>query len=85
MDSRWTELKTLFYAALDLRPDERAAFLDERCGVDPELRAEVERLLAAHEQASSFRRVRQFLQPSLTKPSSRTATQVSRDCPLEPG
>ncbi len=35
-------------------PAQRTAFLDKACGDDRELRAEVERLLAAHEQAGSF-------------------------------
>ena len=35
-------------------PAERAAFLDVACGEDRELRAEVERLLAANEKAGDF-------------------------------
>jgi WD40 repeat protein/serine/threonine protein kinase len=35
-------------------PAERAALLDQACGEDRELRAEVERLLAAHERAGDF-------------------------------
>lgn len=41
-------------AAARSDPSERAAFLAEACGDDLELRAEVERLLAAHEQAGDF-------------------------------
>lgn len=44
----------LFKAALDRSPAERAAFLDEACGDDKALRAEVESLLAADAQADGF-------------------------------
>jgi serine/threonine-protein kinase len=40
--------------ALEQEPARRAAFLDETCADDPDLRAEVESLLAAHEQASGL-------------------------------
>jgi eukaryotic-like serine/threonine-protein kinase len=40
----WQETERLFVAAAELRPDARGAFLDEHC--PPELRAEVEALLA---------------------------------------
>ncbi len=35
-------------------PDQRAAYLDEACGDDADLRAQVERLLRAHSRAGSF-------------------------------
>lgn len=41
-------------AALDLAPDQRAAFLDEACRDDASLRAEVESLLGYQAQARSF-------------------------------
>ena len=45
----------LFAAALELtNPADRAALLDRECAGNPALRAEVESLLAAHEQASRF-------------------------------
>src|SRR6266478_78162 len=45
----------LFAAALErTSPAERAALLDRECVGNPALRAEVESLLAAHEQASKF-------------------------------
>ena len=50
----WQHLEDLFHSALERPPAERAAFLDEACSDDPELRAEVERLLAADEQATAF-------------------------------
>jgi serine/threonine protein kinase/Flp pilus assembly protein TadD len=44
----------LFQSALDLAPEQRSGFLDERCAGDPELRGEVESLVAAHEKAGNF-------------------------------
>ena len=51
---RWQQLDQLFHAALERKPEERAAFLDEACAGDEELRKEVEALIAAHEQSVSF-------------------------------
>ena len=44
---RWKQVEEIFKAALDLKPIERSAFLNEACGEDEILRAEVEGLLAA--------------------------------------
>ena len=46
--------KDVFQAALPRGPELRAAFLDEACGGDGELRREVDSLLAAHEAAGGF-------------------------------
>ena len=46
---RWNRTKALFNAAIELEPSRRAAYLDQACGADQELRAEVESLLAFHE------------------------------------
>jgi serine/threonine protein kinase len=54
MKERYQELKELFQAALELAPDARGNFLDKACQADPSLRAEVNELLAAHEQTSYF-------------------------------
>ena len=43
-----------FLSAAELPVSERAAFLAAQCGDDPELRAAVERLLAAHEQPAGI-------------------------------
>tara|TARA_R110002074_G_scaffold153908_3_gene309266 strand:+ start:4612 stop:7293 length:2682 start_codon:yes stop_codon:yes gene_type:complete len=50
--ARYQQLKEHFAQARELDPSARAAFLDERCGDDVELRAELEELLASDEQAS---------------------------------
>jgi serine/threonine-protein kinase len=51
---RWQHIKNVFQSALGSDPGHRAAFLDEPCAGDGELRREVESLLEAHEQAGSF-------------------------------
>jgi tetratricopeptide (TPR) repeat protein len=49
----WKTVKELFDAALDEEPARRHAFLEERCS-DAQVRAEVKRLLAEHEEAGKF-------------------------------
>jgi hypothetical protein len=44
----------LFEAALAIPPAERSAFLDWECSGDPDLKQEVEALLAADADAGSF-------------------------------
>ena len=44
----------LFAEALDVAPDARESFLDDACGGDRELRAEIESLLAAVEKEDDF-------------------------------
>ncbi len=51
-------VESIFFAALAKgSPEERAAYLDEACGRDPELRACVERLLGAQPRVGSFLQV----------------------------
>lgn len=52
--NQWDRVKGIFQSALDRTPHERSAFVDEACGGDPELRAEVQSLLLAHHEAGSF-------------------------------
>ncbi len=56
--AQWNRVQELFAAAADRPPQQRRAFLDQACGDDAELRAEVESLLE-HDQAASA----VFLQP----------------------
>ena len=49
----WPRVKGLFNAALDREPAARTAFLRDACD-DAEVRAEVERLLAAHVEVGEF-------------------------------
>jgi eukaryotic-like serine/threonine-protein kinase len=44
-DARWQRLKELLHQALPLTPPQRAAFLDDECADEPDLRAELESLL----------------------------------------
>ena len=54
---RWRRLEEILDGALDLPPDERAEWLARECDGDPALRAKVERLLAAGEQATRLPRL----------------------------
>src|SRR5262245_15691141 len=51
---RWQQIETLYYAALERAPDERAAFLAETCADDSGLRREVEELLRYDGTEGSF-------------------------------
>ncbi len=50
----WETIQAAFADALERPVAERAAFLDTTCPSRPELRAEVESLLAAHDRAETF-------------------------------
>jgi len=49
---RWQEVKKVLAGALERAPGERHAYLDQACA-EPDLRREVESLIAAHEQAQT--------------------------------
>ena len=51
---RWGQIEMLYHSAATLQPGERAAYLERACGGDPELRQEVESLLAHDKQAENF-------------------------------
>ncbi len=50
----WDEVKALFGKAIKVPLHERATFLDQACGSDTALRAQVEALLDAHEEAPGY-------------------------------
>src|SRR5262245_56926347 len=50
---RWEKIKEIYNRALDLGGEERESFLLGACA-DPDLRREVESLLAAHAEAGTF-------------------------------
>jgi predicted ATPase len=50
---RWERTKEILEQALCLAPEQRQAYLESACGVDADLRLEVESLIAAHEEAGS--------------------------------
>jgi hypothetical protein len=48
-------LRTIFAEAMEIQDSpRRAAYLEHTCGIDPELRKEVEELIKASEEASTF-------------------------------
>ncbi|MEW6207528.1 MAG: protein kinase [Acidobacteriota bacterium] len=51
---RWKKVESIFQAAVERDPKDRAAFLDEACAEDDSLRREVESLIASHDQAGSL-------------------------------
>lgn len=51
---RWQQIDQLLDAALELPSAERAAYLDQACSNDSELRRKVESLLRSEEEAKSF-------------------------------
>ncbi|MEZ4416044.1 MAG: serine/threonine-protein kinase [Gemmatimonadota bacterium] len=57
MDSgTWDRLADLFFEAIEVPTEERAAFLDRACGDDRALRQEIEGVLAGHDAATRARR-----------------------------
>ena len=49
---RWQQISRIFKSAISLDGEARAAYVNGKCGSDDSLRAEVEKLLVAHQQAS---------------------------------
>src|SRR5262245_55202555 len=70
-------VKELFFAAGELPRDQRAAFLDERCAGNAELRRAVESLLAADDAAGDF-----FAQPTAGVGATEASTPAA--VPREP-
>ncbi len=56
MSAPAADAKSIFGRALELDPEDRAAYLDEACANDPALRARIDGLLAAHGEAGEFMR-----------------------------
>jgi serine/threonine protein kinase len=52
---RWQQISRIFNTALSLDGEERAAYVEDECGVDQTLKSEVEKLIAAHGDASAER------------------------------
>ena len=51
---RWVQIEQLFHRAAECDPERRAVLLDQACTDDPELRQEVEALLACDRDAGNF-------------------------------
>jgi serine/threonine-protein kinase len=75
---RWQQIGRIFKGALDRERDGRAAFLQQACGSDSELRRQVEALLSSHEQAGSFMEALPSAVTDLTEPPS-TVGSTLRD------
>jgi serine/threonine protein kinase/Flp pilus assembly protein TadD len=54
IDKKWQKVRKIFDSALRHKPDERRRFVNEVCGDDKTLLAEVESLLSSHDGAESF-------------------------------
>jgi predicted Ser/Thr protein kinase len=52
--SQWAQLKELLNQALEIDPEGRSAFLDEKCGDDSKLRQKLDELLAASKDLDDF-------------------------------
>ena len=59
---QWTKVEQLFESALALQAQDRAAFVDEQCNGDEDIRAEVMSLFSAREQGQRF-----FAEPAFDK------------------
>jgi serine/threonine protein kinase/Tfp pilus assembly protein PilF len=68
-------VEDIFLAAVEKSPADRVAYLEEACGTDAELRAQVESLLRSHEQAGSM----------LDQPLFRTGQSVDQPAAEQPG
>ncbi|MCP4249284.1 MAG: serine/threonine protein kinase [bacterium] len=67
---RWQTVKDVFHAALERGPEERTAFVDDACGGDSELRAEVTRLLDRHNSQDGFLETLPRLSEAVGEPGS---------------
>jgi tetratricopeptide (TPR) repeat protein len=53
-NERWQEVRLLFFELAELGPEERAVRLESLSEIDPELHAELRRLLAAHDETDEL-------------------------------
>ena len=67
---RWQQVTEIFHAALDSDPARREAFLDDACGGDAVLRADVEALVTAHDEAGPFGETPLFVPELSLEPGS---------------
>ena len=74
----WEHVKELLYQAIALPPERRSEFLDQTCGSDPALRAELESLLAVERELGA-----EFMRSGLTVGTE--ADSAAGDIGLRPG
>ena len=48
---RWQQISRIFNRAISLNAADRSAYVEEKCGTDDDLKAEVERLIESHQKA----------------------------------
>jgi len=75
-DNNWQKVREVFDSALGREPEERQNFVNEVCGDDKTMLAEVESLLSSHDSAESFMET-----PAITK----VAGVIKADKKLETG
>jgi len=76
---QWQRFKEIVGSVLERASAERAAYLEQACGQDPELRAEVESLLSAHREADGLS------EGPWRDASAELAAQPQVIAPCEPG
>ncbi len=64
----WQQIKAILHNALEVPRAERAAYLDGACNGNTQLRAEVESLLASHDEAGTFFDPPAPVAPKVTRP-----------------
>ncbi len=76
---RMQQIEAIFHDACERAPNERAAFLQQACAGDKDLRREVELLLASDEQATTLAPAYQMAAPLLieNQPSSFAGQSIS--------
>ena len=77
--NRWQKLKNIFSEALELKDDEREAYIEKSCGGDEKLKEEVLSLLAAHDtQGAIDNSPEQLIKASIShyKPGEKEGEQI---------
>ena len=72
---RWSRIRTVFFAALDVHPDLRGALLDRECAGDEALKDEIVSLLGSSDRAKNF----------LTRPAAEIAADWADSDGILPG
>jgi Tol biopolymer transport system component/serine/threonine protein kinase len=76
---RWAAVERLCHAALEREPAARAAFLDDACAGDVDLRREVDSLLAQQSHADAF-----LATPAMDRAAARAGAGARLDHPRKP-
>lgn len=76
MNERWERITSLFTAARQLEPADRAEFLRAACNGDPELHAEIDRLLDADTSADDFLRTPAWMAALTQRSATASVGQV---------